>query len=202
MPTFKRTKGCESAKCICFPKWSEVLWLSHTKPDVYSSSYAVLFTDLLLRPNKAEVFQLDGGGALLVWKPVQSSDPVTYCVEYCTDGGFMLWSVLYTISLISLWLESAVRALKKCWFHSKTCVACLLRWGMDAPVRGGDRQLLRGEGSTQRSFLCVQGGLHHQGRSRTLQWCLSTCCHGYPSWRQEQHCRTSCCNVCGISVMS
>lgn len=45
------------------------------------------FSDLLVRPNKVEVLQLDGGGVLLVWKPVQSSDPVTYCVQYCTDGG-------------------------------------------------------------------------------------------------------------------
>lgn len=74
---------------------------SRAKPDVYSSC-AASFADLLLRPNKAEVFQLDGGGALLVWRPVQSSDPVTYCVQYCTDGGFILWSVLYTLSLISL----------------------------------------------------------------------------------------------------
>ncbi|KAK9519341.1 hypothetical protein VZT92_022077 [Zoarces viviparus] len=48
--------------------------------------------DLLVRPNKAEVLQLDGGGVLLVWKPVQSSDPVTYCVQYCTDGAG--WTVL------------------------------------------------------------------------------------------------------------
>ncbi|XP_037625810.1 obscurin isoform X8 [Sebastes umbrosus] len=48
--------------------------------------------DLLVRPNKAEVLQLDGGGVLLVWKPVQSSDPVTYCVQYCTDGAE--WTVL------------------------------------------------------------------------------------------------------------
>uniref|UniRef100_A0A3Q2Z789 Obscurin, cytoskeletal calmodulin and titin-interacting RhoGEF a n=2 Tax=Hippocampus comes TaxID=109280 RepID=A0A3Q2Z789_HIPCM len=48
--------------------------------------------DLLVRPNKADVLQLDGGGVLLVWKPVQSSDPVTYCVQYCTDGGE--WTVL------------------------------------------------------------------------------------------------------------
>ncbi|XP_031719721.1 obscurin [Anarrhichthys ocellatus] len=48
--------------------------------------------DLLVRPNKADVLQLDGGGVLLVWKPVQSSDPVTYCVQYCTDGAG--WTVL------------------------------------------------------------------------------------------------------------
>ncbi|CAJ1060641.1 LOW QUALITY PROTEIN: obscurin [Xyrichtys novacula] len=48
--------------------------------------------DLPARPNKAEVFQLDGGGVLLVWRPVLSSDPVTYCVQYSTDGGE--WTVL------------------------------------------------------------------------------------------------------------
>ncbi|KAK2835495.1 hypothetical protein Q5P01_015979 [Channa striata] len=48
--------------------------------------------DLLVRPSKADVFQLDGGGVLLVWRPVQSDDPVTYCVQYCTDGGE--WTVL------------------------------------------------------------------------------------------------------------
>ncbi|XP_040040446.2 obscurin isoform X3 [Gasterosteus aculeatus] len=49
--------------------------------------------DLLVRPNKAEVLQLDAGGVLLVWKPVQSSEPVTYCVQYCTDGA-AAWTVL------------------------------------------------------------------------------------------------------------
>ncbi|XP_051233530.1 obscurin isoform X12 [Dicentrarchus labrax] len=48
--------------------------------------------DVPVRPNKAEVLQLEGGGVLLVWRPVQSSDPVTYCVQYCTDGG--QWTVL------------------------------------------------------------------------------------------------------------
>ncbi|TMS20369.1 Obscurin [Larimichthys crocea] len=48
--------------------------------------------DLTARPNKPEVLQLDGGGFLLFWRPAQSSDPVTYCVQYCTDGG--QWTVL------------------------------------------------------------------------------------------------------------
>ncbi|XP_047198786.1 obscurin-like isoform X2 [Hippoglossus stenolepis] len=48
--------------------------------------------DLLVRPSKADVLQLDGGGVLLVWKPVKSNDPITYCVQYCTDGGD--WTVL------------------------------------------------------------------------------------------------------------
>ncbi|XP_026016073.1 obscurin isoform X7 [Astatotilapia calliptera] len=48
--------------------------------------------DLPVRPSKAEVLQLDGGGVLLAWRPVRSSDPVTYCVQYCTDGAE--WTVL------------------------------------------------------------------------------------------------------------
>uniref|UniRef100_UPI0009B37A6A obscurin n=1 Tax=Monopterus albus TaxID=43700 RepID=UPI0009B37A6A len=48
--------------------------------------------DLPVCPNKADVLQLDGGGVLLVWRPVQSDHPVTYCVQYCTDGGE--WTVL------------------------------------------------------------------------------------------------------------
>lgn len=44
--------------------------------------------DLLLRPTKPEVFQLDGGGVLLVWKPTPSGDRVTYCVQSCSEGGF------------------------------------------------------------------------------------------------------------------
>ncbi|KAM4629824.1 obscurin [Polymixia lowei] len=48
--------------------------------------------DLPVRPSRADVIQLDGGGVLLVWKPIQSSDPAVYCVQYCTDGGE--WRVL------------------------------------------------------------------------------------------------------------
>ncbi|XP_022616679.1 obscurin-like [Seriola dumerili] len=48
--------------------------------------------DLPVRPNKPEVLQLDGGRVLLVWKPIQSSDPLTYCVQFCSDGG--AWTVL------------------------------------------------------------------------------------------------------------
>ncbi|KAM9762435.1 obscurin isoform 2-T2 [Menidia menidia] len=50
------------------------------------------FKKAKVRPNKAEVLQLDGGGILLVWRPVQSSDPITYCVQYCSEGGE--WTVL------------------------------------------------------------------------------------------------------------
>lgn len=54
-----------------------------TRPQLFKS-----FSDLLVRPNKAEVLQLDGGGVLLVWKPVLPGDEVTYCVQCCTEGGF------------------------------------------------------------------------------------------------------------------
>lgn len=50
------------------------------------------FRKTKVRPSKPEVLHLDGGGVLLVWRPVQSADPVTYCVQYCTDGGE--WTVL------------------------------------------------------------------------------------------------------------
>ncbi|XP_017262467.1 obscurin isoform X3 [Kryptolebias marmoratus] len=50
------------------------------------------FKKTKVRPNKPDVLQLHGGGVLLVWRPVQSTDPVTYCVQYCTDGGE--WTVL------------------------------------------------------------------------------------------------------------
>uniref|UniRef100_A0A3P8W6V9 Obscurin, cytoskeletal calmodulin and titin-interacting RhoGEF a n=1 Tax=Cynoglossus semilaevis TaxID=244447 RepID=A0A3P8W6V9_CYNSE len=48
-------------------------------------------TRLHVRPNKPDVLQLDGGGLLVVWRPVKSSDPVTYCLQYCTDGD---WTVV------------------------------------------------------------------------------------------------------------
>lgn len=48
-------------------------------------------------------------------------------------------------------------------------VSCLHRGRVDSPVRGRDRQLLCGEGLTERSFLRVQGGLCHKDGSRTVQ---------------------------------
>ncbi|XP_055077076.1 obscurin [Periophthalmus magnuspinnatus] len=45
-----------------------------------------------VRPHKPEVVRLDRGGVLVVWKPVQSSDTFTYCVQCCSDGG--VWTVL------------------------------------------------------------------------------------------------------------
>ncbi|KAK7889484.1 hypothetical protein WMY93_025044 [Mugilogobius chulae] len=45
-----------------------------------------------VRPHKPEVIRLDRGGVLVVWKPVQSNDTFTYCVQSCSDGG--VWTVL------------------------------------------------------------------------------------------------------------
>ncbi|KAF3834767.1 hypothetical protein F7725_027325 [Dissostichus mawsoni] len=69
-PERKRSSGLESPK-----KRASKLLPSFKIPAFKKSK------DLLVRPNKAEVFQLDGGGVLLGWKPVQTSDPVTYCVQ-------------------------------------------------------------------------------------------------------------------------
>ncbi|XP_010776054.1 histone-lysine N-methyltransferase SETD1B-like, partial [Notothenia coriiceps] len=73
-PERKRSSGLESPK-----KRASKLLPSFKIPAFKKNK------DLLVRPNKAEVFQLDGGGVLLGWKPVQTSDPVTYCVQYCTE---------------------------------------------------------------------------------------------------------------------
>ncbi|KAM6922089.1 obscurin [Xenentodon cancila] len=59
---------------------------------LFASFKIPAFKKMQVRPNKAEVLQLHGGGVLLVWRPVQSRDPVNYCVQYCTEGGE--WAVL------------------------------------------------------------------------------------------------------------
>lgn len=89
IPAFKRNKGI--CPIVLMSQLCVFLFLQRSLKKyllVWHILYCILsFSDLLVRPNKAEVLQLDGGGVLLVWKPVQSSDPVTYCVQYCTDGG-------------------------------------------------------------------------------------------------------------------
>ncbi|KAM4574398.1 obscurin [Fundulus diaphanus] len=77
-PERKQSTGLESPK-----KRSSKLLSSFKIPS---------FKKTKVCPSKAEVLHLDGGGVLLVWRPVQSADPVTYCVQYCTDGEE--WTVL------------------------------------------------------------------------------------------------------------
>ncbi|XP_055795289.1 obscurin-like [Salvelinus fontinalis] len=48
--------------------------------------------EMPIRPTRPDVHQLEAGGFLLVWRPVQSSDPVVYCVQYSTDG--VEWKLL------------------------------------------------------------------------------------------------------------
>ncbi|XP_061594308.1 obscurin [Cololabis saira] len=60
--------------------------------NLFASFKIPAFKKTQVRPNKAEVLQLYGGGVLLVWRPVQANDPVNYCVQYCTEGGE--WAVL------------------------------------------------------------------------------------------------------------
>ncbi|XP_072537299.1 obscurin [Salminus brasiliensis] len=40
-----------------------------------------------VRPSRPDVIQLAGGGALVFWKSVPSSDPVTYCIQHSVNGG-------------------------------------------------------------------------------------------------------------------
>ncbi|CAB1314269.1 unnamed protein product [Coregonus sp. 'balchen'] len=42
--------------------------------------------EMPIRPTRPDVHHLEAGGFLLVWRPVQSSDPVVYSVQYSTDG--------------------------------------------------------------------------------------------------------------------
>uniref|UniRef100_A0A087Y7T0 Obscurin, cytoskeletal calmodulin and titin-interacting RhoGEF b n=1 Tax=Poecilia formosa TaxID=48698 RepID=A0A087Y7T0_POEFO len=81
-PKKRNSKLLSSFKIPPFKK------IKGNKETRYSSS----FMKHLFHPSKAEVLQLDGGGVLLVWRPVQSDDPVTYCVQYCSEGGE--WTVL------------------------------------------------------------------------------------------------------------
>ncbi|XP_038857003.1 obscurin-like [Salvelinus namaycush] len=48
--------------------------------------------EMPIRPTRPDVHQLEAGGFLLVWRPVQSSDPVVYGVQYSTDG--VEWKLL------------------------------------------------------------------------------------------------------------
>lgn len=59
-----------------------------------------------MRPNKPEAVRLDRGRVLLVWKPVQSNDPFTYCVQYCTNGEFTGCRLEVRTKLLSLSLNS------------------------------------------------------------------------------------------------
>ncbi|XP_036845201.1 obscurin [Oncorhynchus mykiss] len=48
--------------------------------------------EMPIRPTRPDVHQLEAGGFLLVWRPMQSSDPVVYGVQYSTDG--VEWKLL------------------------------------------------------------------------------------------------------------
>eukprot|EP00063_Salmo_salar_P030140 XP_014004975.1 PREDICTED: obscurin-like isoform X1 [Salmo salar] len=48
--------------------------------------------EMPIRPTRPDVHQLEAGGFLLVWRLVQSSDPVVYSVQYSTDG--VEWKLL------------------------------------------------------------------------------------------------------------
>ncbi|XP_041913572.1 obscurin isoform X1 [Alosa sapidissima] len=50
--------------------------------------------EVAVRPARPDVHQLAGGGVLLVWRPVKSSETFTYCLQYSTAGGVVEWKLL------------------------------------------------------------------------------------------------------------
>ncbi|KAI5610425.1 obscurin isoform X2 [Silurus asotus] len=58
------------------------------------------------RPYKPDVIQLASGGALVFWKPVQCSDPVTYCIQYSLSGDE--WKMLSENVTDSCYLANAL----------------------------------------------------------------------------------------------
>ncbi|MGH0174099.1 UNVERIFIED_CONTAM: hypothetical protein FKN15_071391 [Acipenser sinensis] len=52
-----------------------------------STSCTLIVSELPTCLTVPEVTQVDGDGALLVWKPLESSEPVTYSIQYSTEGG-------------------------------------------------------------------------------------------------------------------
>lgn len=42
--------------------------------------------EMSIRPSRPDVIQLAGGGALVFWKPVALSDPVTYYIQHSING--------------------------------------------------------------------------------------------------------------------
>ncbi|XP_071011211.1 obscurin [Oncorhynchus clarkii lewisi] len=76
-PEQKASAGLESAK-----KKSTLFSFRIPKIPAFKKN-----KEMLIHLTRPDVHQLEAGGFLLVWRPVQSSDPVVYCVQYSTDGG-------------------------------------------------------------------------------------------------------------------
>ncbi|XP_064864570.1 obscurin [Oncorhynchus nerka] len=76
-PEQKASAGLESAK-----KKSTLFSFKIPKIPAFKNN-----KEMLIHLTRPDVHQLEAGGFLLVWRPVQSSDPVVYCVQYSTDGG-------------------------------------------------------------------------------------------------------------------
>ncbi|KAM9478607.1 obscurin [Salvelinus alpinus] len=76
-PEQKASAGLESAK-----KKSKLFSFKIPKIPAFKKN-----KEMPIHLTRPDVYQLEAGGFLLVWRPVQSSDPVVYCVQYSTDGG-------------------------------------------------------------------------------------------------------------------
>ncbi|XP_045543293.1 obscurin isoform X4 [Salmo salar] len=75
-PEQKASAGLESAK-----KKSKLFSFKIPKIPAFKKN-----KEMPIHLTRPDVHQLEAGGFLLVWRPVQSSDPVVYCVQYSTDG--------------------------------------------------------------------------------------------------------------------
>ncbi|KAI4872326.1 hypothetical protein NFI96_027754 [Prochilodus magdalenae] len=62
--------------------------------------------EMPVRPSRPDVIQLAGGGALVFWKPVPSSDPATYCIQHSMNGGE--WTVLCESVTDSCYIANAL----------------------------------------------------------------------------------------------
>ncbi|XP_052383017.1 obscurin isoform X36 [Oncorhynchus keta] len=76
-PEQKASAGLESAK-----KKSTLFSFKIPKIPAFKKN-----KEMLIHLTRPDVHQLEAGGFLLVWRPVQSRDQVVYCVQYSTDGG-------------------------------------------------------------------------------------------------------------------
>ncbi|XP_038858991.1 obscurin [Salvelinus namaycush] len=76
-PEQKASAGLESAK-----KKSKLFSFKIPKIPAFKKN-----KEMPIHLTRPDVHQLEAGGFLLVWRPVQSSDPVVYCVQYSTAGG-------------------------------------------------------------------------------------------------------------------
>ncbi|XP_058246255.1 obscurin [Hemibagrus wyckioides] len=138
------------------------------------------------RPSKPDVIQLASGGALVFWKPVRCTDPVTYCIQYSLKGDE--WTILSENVTDSCYIANALPRGPSYVFR----VACITKTGpgpfsdpsppafMTMPVEDSHIPLILTESTG--SKITVPGGLGsersysflseiNRGRFSVVTWC-------------------------------